>query len=127
MQGSLQQPPIIITTPKVKVAVAFVIAALAALSTIFIRQIPPWIEFPVWLFAILFAGVLMTRPRLTLSEQGLLHSSLLGRKFWAWTDFDQFEVYKMPFLGITSPGCRFSAAYIRSIQPAPDRLRDCSR
>jgi hypothetical protein len=122
MQGSFEHPPIIVGIPKAKIGATFAIAAAVAILTVLVPQVPTFVEFPAWLFVLLSGGALATAPLLIISQEGLLRRSILGKDSWAWEDFDRFEVYQMPFLGITSPGCYFSQAYIRRTQPIPDPL-----
>ena len=126
MRGSLDHPPIIVTIPRTKVAVGFVIAGIVTLSTLFMPRVPMMVEASAWGFALAFFLTLVTSPQLVVSENGLLYQSVFGKKLWAWADFDHFEVYQIPILGLTSPRSHFSENYIRKIQPTPDPLTDVS-
>jgi hypothetical protein len=111
MQGSLDQPPVIIKADRIKASIGLVGALIVALGIWYFTGAHPHTFYFACMAAFVCGAILLTSPTMTVTPDGLSWGSVLGRNSWPWSDFDGFEVRQVPIFGIECLGCRFSATH----------------
>jgi hypothetical protein len=113
MQGSLDDPPIIIEISRAKILVVPFIAAAIGLIPAGMRASMALSIFTGLFFLVMGLGYsiwqLFRPSKLILSPNGLTWGDGSRGRVWQWRDFESFHV--RPFLGINVPACRFSSSY----------------
>jgi|SRR6185312_8712539 len=127
MKGNFEHPPIVISLiSRSRLVTGLVLSLLAVLITKFEPGLPFLAKFLAYGFGYLAVAALLasllTSPQLTISPDGLLWSTRLSSKSWAWDDFDQFNVMTLPIFGLNMVGCCFSQNYIERTQPVSNPL-----
>jgi Bacterial PH domain len=100
MQGSLDDPPIVIRSSQWKATVFLLISLGFVAIAVLILQDPKESHWPAWLGIALFGlgipvfGLRLVRPdRLTLTPDGITWRSPLRTTHWTWNDVQSFRPY----------------------------------